>query len=94
MLFTRFDPFLQCADRNTYRSTNTDGWQLSGCNQLIDFCTSYSKRLCCLRYAARGAAVVHLLEGVPLMSPFLVWILFNTLTKFRQYALVIQPGKE
>jgi hypothetical protein len=40
LLFTSFDPFLQYADRNAYRSTNTDGWQLSGCNQLIDFCAS------------------------------------------------------
>ena len=50
MLFTRFDPFLQCADRNTDRSANTDRWQLSGCNQLKDFCASYPKRLCCLGY--------------------------------------------
>jgi hypothetical protein len=35
--FTLFDPFLQCADGNAYCSANTDGWQLSGSNQLIDF---------------------------------------------------------
>ena len=51
LLFTRFDPFLQCSDRNTYRPTNTDGWQFSSCNQLIDFCASYPKHLCNLWYA-------------------------------------------
>ena len=28
-----------------------DGWQLSRCNQLIDFCASYPKRLCSIWYS-------------------------------------------
>jgi hypothetical protein len=51
-----------------YRSTNTDGWQLSGCNQLIDRCAAYPKRLCYLSYAQKEplwCTFLRILVGYP-----------------------------
>ena len=51
MLFMRFYSFMQRDVGSAYRSTNTDGWEHSGCNELIDCCASYPKCFCCLGYA-------------------------------------------
>src|SRR5258708_18796680 len=51
LLFRIVDLFLQCGDRNPYRTPNAFGWQHSTCNYLIDLRASYAKRLCYLWYA-------------------------------------------
>jgi hypothetical protein len=49
-LFTLCYPFLQCVDRNAYRSTKTYCWQFSSSNHLIDLRTTYPKYFCYFWY--------------------------------------------